>query len=159
MHVISPRPVQHGGMKKTPFSGRCKVIMFEKLPYGTETLYTKFELDLWGVRIRAKSLKFWECYNGQNYICYFPKIWGMKYAPRWVDFKCGIKIEIKQLLTPFLANKTVENDQILAKQPNLPDFGRFLDKTGSNVVRLQFWGQIWNPLILAHISDPQKWGK
>ena len=46
--------------------GKCKVVMSQKLPYGTKTLYTKFELDLWGVRIRAKSLKFWKFYRGQK---------------------------------------------------------------------------------------------
>ena len=32
--------------------------MSQKWPFGTKTLYTKFELDLLGVWIRAKSLKF-----------------------------------------------------------------------------------------------------
>ena len=31
----------------------------------------------------------------------------------------------------------------------------FLPKTGSNVVRSKFWDQIWNLLILAHLSGPK----
>ena len=31
----------------------------------------------------------------------------------------------------------------------------FWPKRGLNVVRFQFWDQIWNPLILAHLSDPK----
>ena len=34
-------------------------------------------------------------------------------------------------------------------------FRPFLAKKGLNVVRFQFWDQIWNPLILAHLSDPK----
>ena len=47
----------YGGVKNT-FFGKCEVVMPQKLSYGTKTLYAKFELDLCGVRIRAKSLKF-----------------------------------------------------------------------------------------------------
>ena len=31
----------------------------------------------------------------------------------------------------------------------------FWAKRGLNFVRFQFWDQIWNPLILAHLSDPK----
>ena len=44
------------------------MVMSQNLPYGTKTLYTKFELDLWGVRIRAKSLNFWKFYRGPKLI-------------------------------------------------------------------------------------------
>ena len=80
-----------------------------KLPYGTKTLYTKFELDLWCVRIRAKSLKFWKYYRGsKNKVLNFIKLGGQKDTPGWEDFNSGLKIEIGQHLTPFLAKKTVE---------------------------------------------------
>ena len=32
--------------RKTPFYGKCRVLMSQKSSYGTKTLYTKFELDL-----------------------------------------------------------------------------------------------------------------
>ena len=58
------------------------------------------------VRIRAKSLKFWKCYRElKNKIFSFIWLWDQKYAPWWEDFKYGLKIEIRQHLNPFLAEK------------------------------------------------------
>ena len=52
------------GWSENVFFGKCKVSMSQKFPYGNETLYTKFELDLWGVRTRTKSLNFKKNYMG-----------------------------------------------------------------------------------------------
>ena len=40
--------------------------MSQKLPYGTKTLYTKFELDLWDVRMGANSFKYENAIWGQK---------------------------------------------------------------------------------------------
>ena len=84
------------------FFGTCNVLLYKKSSYDTKTLYTKFELGLWGVRMGAKSLKFWKYCRGQkNKIFIFLSFWGQKDSPGWEDFKSGLKIVIGQYLTPF----------------------------------------------------------
>ena len=56
------RPRHLVGWPEKHFFGKCKVLMSQKLPYVTKALYTNFELDLCGVRMGTKSLKFWKYY-------------------------------------------------------------------------------------------------
>ena len=38
--------------------------------------------------------------------------------------------------------------------PDLACFQHFFGKRGSNVIRFEFWGQIWNLLIISHLLGP-----
>ena len=62
----------------------------------------------------------------------------LKDAKWWEDSKSGLKIQIKWHLTPLLAKKYVG-----------PKGGSNIGpKGGSNVIWFEFWGQIWNLLII-----------
>ena len=90
--------------------------MSQKLPYGTKTLYTKYELELSGVRIRAKSLKFWKWHRGPNIKFSIFLYFGSK-SFAWMR---GVQIWSQTLnqmtFDPIVTKKkTVENAQKLAK--------------------------------------------
>ena len=119
--------------------------------------YTKFEQDLWGARMGAKSLKFWKYYReAKNNVSNFLSFWGQKVSPGWEDPKSSLKIEIGQYLNPFSAKKR-PNLANLAILPVFDRFKQFLGANGEGVkfIRFQFWGQIWNPLIRTNLSDPK----
>ena len=85
---------------------------------------------------------------------------GPKICKWWEDSKSGLKIQIGLDLTPFLA-KNCRNwlNRIFcqfsavfwAKSDILPIFDSFLGQKWSNLIRFEFWGQTWNPLIILHI--------
>ena len=55
------------------------MLIAQKSPYGTKTLYTKFELELSGVRMRANSLKFWKYYRvSKNKVVNVLSFWAEK---------------------------------------------------------------------------------
>ena len=63
---------------------------------------------------------------------------GLKDVKWWEDSKSGLKIQIEKHLTTFLAKNVVKRFSIWI-------FGQ---KKWSNVFLFEFWGQIWNPLII-----------
>ena len=73
----------------------------------------------------------------------------------WEDSKSVLKIEIemhsialKMHSIPFFGQNTVENWQ----NTRFSLFSIvFWPRRGSNAVQLEFWGQIWNPLIIVHL--------
>ena len=85
---------------------KCNVSMSQKLPYGTKILYKKFELDLWGGMIRAKSLKFWKYCRGHFF--QFSLILGSARFARMRGFQIWSQNWNRTIFDPLLDQNTVE---------------------------------------------------
>ena len=134
--------------------------MSQKSPNVTKILYTKFELDLWGVRMGANLLKVWKYYRGPTNKVLIVFNFGVR-TFRLDERIPNLILKLKSdniWLPPLLAkklSKTVKNWQ----NSQIWQISTvFEHKRVSSVVRFQFWGQIWNHLILAKLSEP-KWKK
>ena len=116
---------------KTPFLGKCKVLMSQKLSDDTKTLYTKFQLDLWGVRIRAKSLKYWKCYRGAKKEYFqFSLMLGSERCTRMRRFQIWFQNWNRTIFNRLFGQKTVETWQIWQFCQFLSVFDSYLAKRG-----------------------------
>ena len=60
------------------------------------------------------------------------------------------KFKLDNIWHPFCPKNRLK----MAKHPSKPIFDSFLAKKRSNIIWLEFWGQIWNPLIILHLLIP-----
>ena len=141
------------GWTEKHFFGKCRVLMSQKLPYGTKTLHTKFELDLWGVGWAQKRWSFGDTIGGGKKVSIFThfEVRKFRHDERLPNLVLKLKSDI--ILPLFRQQKTVEIWQIWLFCHFLPFLTVFGPKRGLNVIRVQFWDQIWYPVILAKLPD------
>ena len=102
--------------------------MSQKLHYGTKTLCTKFELNLWGVRMGAKSLKLWKYYRGARNSFQFSFILGLESFARLKAFQMGSQNSNQKAFNPLFGQKNGRNLANLATLPVFDHFWQFLAK-------------------------------
>ena len=133
--------------------------MSKKSPYGTKTLYAKFELYLWGVRMGGNSLKFWKYYRGaKNKVLYFLSFWCQKVSPVWEDSKSGPKLESDNILPPFRPNNC-RNLAILAILPVFDRFRQFFGQNGGQMLSDFTFETTFGILLSRQNFLPTQWKK
>ena len=139
---------------------------------GCTYLLPRYEVLLWFYRALHHILA---CFISVNFLfphcpwqqrcCYYKGVknkvvtllsfWGLKHVHWWEDSKSGLRLEIRW----HLPCSWPHNGRKLAKYPIVTAFDRFFcPKLGSNFIPDQFWDQVWNPLIKAHLLDPKMKG-
>ena len=103
------------GWSEKHLFGKCNVLISQKLPYDTKTLYTKFEFDMWSVGIRVKSLKFWKWYGVKKQNFQFSLFLGSERCAWMRGFQIWSLNWTRMTFDHLFGQKTVENTQKLAK--------------------------------------------
>ena len=87
----------------------------------------------------------------KNEVFNFLSFWSYKVLPGWDDSKYGLKIVIRQYLTSCLVHKWSKSGKFGYFASFWPFSTILWPQRGLNVIRFQFWDQIWNPLLKPHL--------
>ena len=98
----------------------------------------------------ALALKFWNFYGCKKKVVFNPFSYrGPKDAAWWEDYKSGLEFKSDIIWPPFCQKRSKNwHNRVFCQFSTA-----FWPKSASNVFRFEFWVQIWNLLIKAHLLD------